>query len=927
MNIKKLTFNNSYCKNTIRLSILLILLCSNVFSQTPCNIPAPSGEVSQYFCSQNSWLNSGFTNVGGDTLDELDVCGSDLTWYDDNNGSPGNIIANPASEIIQDGQTYYVTQTIAGCESDPLVITVTDRECACFKEDENETFYNQPIDEHRTCAQAVGATLPFPLGTTPNTMDYEAVMVTPGFDPQIPALSRTNPNSCSNSAYRLNDTRTGLSTNSNVVTMRKEFVAGEVFVFSFATVLENPGHPYDQQPFFQVRLYDQNNNLIQSRCLVSVENDCIFNSLNSGNLLYSDWSCLKLNTRSILGEPARVEFSVADCTQGAHHGYAYIDEDMYVGDDSPNVCDDSSFGFVTVDSIAPDSIDSCYIPQMQDAQGLCSSGVASSTPLPIEVCGVFDDPNSTGDPASYDPNTDFVLNIIQNGNVVGTVSSPTIDNANGTFCFTVTESDFLVSPYGNFDLSAEIDFRLDCGSEYGFLVDDRSSLEICPTAGCPNPIVACDDNGNGLTSFDLSDSESEIIDTWDPNDLTLTYYENELSAHMENAADQITGADIQNYNNNTPYDQIVYVRVDWDSSQFNSCYYLVELPLTVEILPDLSLPNNITVCGTSMNEPIMATPNNLQDLGAVSYEWYRNGNRLPFSGSIYYATSPGEYSVTVINNGCEYIQTTNIELIDFDVDLGEDPKYICGDGSADITANVDGSNSTSNFDSSNLEYLWSTGETSQTINVTQSGTYSVEVTYNGTCLEQASVDVEVANLPEITPLADVVKCRDEQVEVIVDVVNIDEANLEYMWYVDGSVIPGESTAMISVTEEGTYTVEINEIGSDFCFASEDFEVSFYANADCVITQGLSPDSTPGENDCLDLEFLSNRTGIANIKLYSRYGRLVFEENDYVNSFCGQDQDGDLLPTGTYYYVLELNAEDPIFGRSKKGWVYINRDAN
>ena len=117
------------------------------------------------------------------------------------------------------------------------------------------------------------------------------------------------------------------------------------------------------------------------------------------------------------------------------------------------------------------------------------------------------------------------------------------------------------------------------------------------------------------------------------------------------------------------------------------------------------------------------------------------------------------------------------------------------------------------------------------------------------------------------------------------------------------------------------------MGSDFCFASEDFTAEFYDNAGCVITEGLSPDTTPGQNDCLDLKFLSDRTGVDNIKLYSRYGRLVFEQDDYVDTFCGQNMDGDTLPTGTYYYVLVLDGEDPIFGSVVKGWVYINREAN
>ncbi|WP_036243810.1 T9SS type B sorting domain-containing protein, partial [Mesonia mobilis] len=96
---------------------------------------------------------------------------------------------------------------------------------------------------------------------------------------------------------------------------------------------------------------------------------------------------------------------------------------------------------------------------------------------------------------------------------------------------------------------------------------------------------------------------------------------------------------------------------------------------------------------------------------------------------------------------------------------------------------------------------------------------------------------------------------------------------------------------------------------------------------CVISQGISPSNVDGFNDCLDLTFLDDRTGIESLKVYNRYGRLVFERDNYVNSFCGQDINGDELPSGTYYYVLVLEGEDPVFGRIKKSWVYINREAN
>ena len=58
----------------------------------------------------------------GDTLADLDVTGSNLTWYSDAGGTN----AIPDTTPLVDGTTYYVSQTVDGCESSLLAITVTE---------------------------------------------------------------------------------------------------------------------------------------------------------------------------------------------------------------------------------------------------------------------------------------------------------------------------------------------------------------------------------------------------------------------------------------------------------------------------------------------------------------------------------------------------------------------------------------------------------------------------------------------------------------------------------------------------------------------------------------------------------------------------------------------------------------------------------
>jgi gliding motility-associated-like protein len=63
-----------------------------------------------------------------------------------------------------------------------------------------------------------------------------------------------------------------------------------------------------------------------------------------------------------------------------------------------------------------------------------------------------------------------------------------------------------------------------------------------------------------------------------------------------------------------------------------------------------------------------------------------------------------------------------------------------------------------------------------------------------------------------------------------------------------------------------------------------------------------------------------------LTIFNRWGNIVFETDNYTNDWQGTTNvnltlGGELLPTGTYFYILDLKQEDmEIF----KGYVYIQR---
>jgi gliding motility-associated-like protein len=82
---------------------------------------------------------------------------------------------------------------------------------------------------------------------------------------------------------------------------------------------------------------------------------------------------------------------------------------------------------------------------------------------------------------------------------------------------------------------------------------------------------------------------------------------------------------------------------------------------------------------------------------------------------------------------------------------------------------------------------------------------------------------------------------------------------------------------------------------------------------CEIQKGISPNGDD-YNDFFDLSNFE----VSTLKIFNRYGMLVYDKANYTNQWYGKSNDGEQLPDATYYYLIELND-----GASKTGWVYIN----
>ena len=110
------------------------------------------------------------------------------------------------------------------------------------------------------------------------------------------------------------------------------------------------------------------------------------------------------------------------------------------------------------------------------------------------------------------------------------------------------------------------------------------------------------------------------------------------------------------------------------------------------------------------------------------------------------------------------------------------------------------------------------------------------------------------------------------------------------------------------------TVDIVNITNGSC--SRTVSVSSEATViTCDIPKGVSPNGD-GLNDTWNLSGFN----VKKVEIFNRYGVKVYSKANYTEEWHGQSDNGNELPDGTYYYVVEFN-DNPV----KTGWVYINRE--
>ena len=194
-----------------------------------------------------------------------------------------------------------------------------------------------------------------------------------------------------------------------------------------------------------------------------------------------------------------------------------------------------------------------------------------------------------------------------------------------------------------------------------------SSLVVVPRPEIfePLPLIYCDDDNDGFGTFILTDADEQVVGGNPAGNLVVSYH--------VTLSDAINGVLplVSPYDNEVPFDQIIYVRL-FDIA--SGCYNTTILHLLVEERPAITDPQPLVVCdtdgdGIAVFNLTSAEPDILQGLTGGPYviSYYTDValtsaivNPFSFSNSVNPQTI--YVSVSDTNNDCESFTTLELRV-------------------------------------------------------------------------------------------------------------------------------------------------------------------------------------------------------------------------------------------------------------------------
>jgi len=270
--------------------------------------------------------------------------------------------------------------------------------------------------------------------------------------------------------------------------------------------------------------------------------------------------------------------------------------------------------------------------------------------------------------------------------------------------------------------------------------------------------------------------------------------------------------------------------------------------------------------------------------GSISFNWNFIGSSNTISN-----LAAGTYNVTVTDDvGCT--KTDSATLIANQpvvLDLGIDRNFCVG------------GNTTLNAPTGFTSYVWSTGETTESIIVDATSNYSVTVTNASGCTGSDAVVLTVFDNPVVTLPADT-SIYDNNKILFAPAVDGSKVNATYLWQPETSLTCNDCEKPVASPDD-TITYLLVFTDANGCVDSASTTINIIKGAKIFMPNVFSPNGD-NKNDIL----LPKSIGVKSIswKVFNRWGELVFVTND-LNVGWDATFKGDAQPSGVYIYTMSV----------------------
>jgi gliding motility-associated-like protein len=329
----------------------------------------------------------------------------------------------------------------------------------------------------------------------------------------------------------------------------------------------------------------------------------------------------------------------------------------------------------------------------------------------------------------------------------------------------------------------------------------------------------------------------------------------------------------------TPSIQVTQPGTYWVNADFG-CGFLsdtIRIDTKPSFIAGFELGNDTVICAQGPFRLPLRTKR-----GFTTYRW----NTGDTTQNIF-ATAPGTYWVTATYDCGSISDTIVIEqfqpgrlfsFTDTVLCLGESMNLMPAAGFA--------------------SYQWASGETSQHIQTSQAGKYKVTATTINGCSVSDSVTISFkAPFQGFELGKDTALCENESIKLHIPA----QPGFTYQWN------DGVKMASRTINKPGIYKLTASDRCSSFY---DEIEVKFRDCNTIFIPNIITPNHDT-HNDLFEIVTPTGRK--LDLKIYNRWGVLVYEKQDYRNNWPQEK-----ISSGTFYYLLS----DPQLNKTYKGWLEV-----